>query len=184
MKVTKTKFPGLLVIEPKVFADDRGYFLEAFNEEKFSAYGAAFRSVQENESKSLYGVVRGLHFQKGDFAQAKRVRVIFGRVWDVALDLRTDSPTFGEVFYVELSGENKKQAIIPAGFAHGFSVLSEECVFTYSCSAQYSPDHEGGILLDDPDLNIDWKIPMEDRIISDRDRKWKNFKETTSNFTL
>lgn len=184
MKVTETEFPGLVVIEPTVYGDDRGYFFESYHEEKFKEFGAQFRSVQDNESKSVYGVVRGLHYQTGEFSQAKRVRVIYGAVWDVALDMRKGSPTYGKCFALELNGENKKQIIIPTGFAHGFSVISEDCIFTYNCSAVYSPAHEGGVLLDDPDLNIDWKIPMEKRIISDRDRNWKTFKETETDFVL
>ncbi len=182
MIITETKFPGLKVIEPTVFGDARGYFFESYHEEKFAEAGVQFRTVQDNESKSKYGVVRGLHYQFGEMAQAKRVRVIYGEVLDVALDIRKGSPTYGEYFEVLLTGENKKQVIIPKGFAHGFSVLSDDAIFTYNCDALYSPAHEGGILLDDPALNIDWRIPKDKMIVSERDTSWKSFKETEIRF--
>ena len=172
MKAIKTDIPGLLVLEPVIFGDTRGYFFEAFNQKDFDeAVGTHVTFVQDNESKSGYGVVRGLHFQKGDHAQAKLVRVISGHVLDVAVDIRPGSPTFGRHFSVELTGENHRMLFIPRGFAHGFSVLSETAVFQYKCDNFYAPQYERTIRFDDPSLAIDWKIPVENRIISDKDKK-------------
>lgn len=178
MEVIKTAIDGVLIIEPKVFGDHRGYFFESFNEREFALKtGQKLHFVQDNESKSCYGVVRGLHFQKGDKAQAKLVRVIKGRVLDVAVDIRPDSPTFGKYVSAELTAENHRQFFIPKGFAHGFAVLSPEVVFQYKCDEFYCPEAEGAIAWDDPDLAIDWKLPAEDVILSDKDRKHPRLKE-------
>ena len=162
MKVINTDIPGLLILEPVIHGDARGYFFEAFNQKDFDeAVGMHVTFVQDNESKSSYGVLRGLHFQKGDHAQAKLVRVVSGRVLDVAVDMRPGSPTFGRHVSVELTGENHRMFFIPRGFAHGFSVLSEEAVFQYKCDNYYCPESEGGIAWDDPSLGIDWQLPAE-----------------------
>ena len=172
MKVINTDIPGLLILEPVIHGDARGYFFEAFNQKDFDeAVGAHVTFVQDNESKSSYGVLRGLHFQKGDHAQAKLVRVVSGRVLDVAVDIRPGSPTFGRHVSVELTGENHRMFFIPRGFAHGFSVLSEEAVFQYKCDNFYCPESEGGIAWDDPSLGIDWQLPAEAVKLSDKDRR-------------
>ena len=170
MKLIKTHIEGVTVIEPKVFSDSRGCFFESFSERDFAEEVGPVRFVQDNESRSVYGVIRGLHFQKPPHAQAKLVRVVKGKVLDVAVDLRKDSPTFGQHVAMELSDENRRQMFIPRGFAHGFSVLSEEAVFQYKCDSYYAPESEGSLVWNDPDLNIDWKIPSEDIILSDKDR--------------
>lgn len=178
MKIKETEIQGLFVIEPEVFGDSRGYFFESFSKRKFEeATGILVDFVQDNESKSSYGVIRGLHFQKAPYAQAKLVRVIKGRVLDVAVDLRPDSPTFGKYRTMELSEENHLQFFIPKGFAHGFSVLSEEAVLQYKCDEYYAPDHEGGIAWDDPELNIDWMIPEDKVIVSKKDTVYPSFRE-------
>jgi dTDP-4-dehydrorhamnose 3,5-epimerase len=177
MEIIKTPIEGLLVIEPRVFRDTRGSFVETYNEERYRAAGIDAQFVQDNQSCSSYGVVRGLHFQKAPYAQAKLVCCTVGRVLDVAVDLRPNSPTYGQWYGVELSEENKRQFYIPRGFAHGFSVLSESAIFTYKCDNLYHPEAEGGILLNDPDLAIDWRIPEEARIISDKDKKHPTLKE-------
>lgn len=178
MEVIKTEIDGVLIIEPKVFGDHRGYFFESFNEREFALKtGQELHFVQDNESKSCYGVVRGLHFQKGNKAQAKLVRVIKGRVLDVAVDIRPDSPTFGKYVSAELTAENHRQFFIPKGFAHGFAVLSPEVVFQYKCDEFYCPEAEGAIAWDDPDLAIDWKLPAEDVILSEKDRRHPNLKD-------
>ena len=170
MNIIKTEIEGLVVIEPRVFGDDRGYFFESFNEREFNEKVGDVRFVQDNESKSRYGVVRGLHFQKGEFAQAKLVRVVSGAVLDVAVDLRPGSPTYGRHHAEVLSGENHRQMYIPRGFAHGFSVLSEEVVFQYKCDNFYCPSAEGAVAWNDPDLAIDWRIPAESVILSEKDK--------------
>lgn len=169
MKIEKTTIDGLLVIEPDVFRDARGFFEETYNEARYQAAGITTRFVQDNQSMSSYGVVRGLHFQRGPWTQAKLVTCLMGSVLDVAVDLRKDSPTFGQWFSVELSGENHRQLFIPRGFAHGFSVLSEKALFSYKCDNLYHKESEGGIHLNDPDLNIDWRIPVQNRILSEKD---------------
>lgn len=175
MDFFRPEIAGLAVITPKVFADQRGYFFESYNEAawKEACGGAVF--VQDNESFSKKGTLRGLHFQKPPYAQAKLVRVLDGVVWDVAVDLRRSSPTFGKWFGVELSAENKKQFFIPRGFAHGFSVLSETAWFAYKCDNLYHKEAEGAILFTDPDLNIDWKINPADAVLSDKDLKNPSF---------
>ena len=178
MKVKSTPLKNCYIIEPTVFEDDRGYFYEKFNEQKFEQLtGMNGHFVQDNVSKSSYGVLRGLHLQKGDMAQAKLVSCLEGRVWDVAVDLREDSPTFGQWFGVELSAENRLQFYIPRGFAHGFSVLNPTAVFTYKCDNFYYKESEGGIIWNDAELNIDWKLPISDIILSEKDKVQKTFKE-------
>ena len=171
MKTIHTALPGVLVLEPEVFGDARGYFFESWNQRDFDALAGPVRWVQDNESKSRYGVLRGLHFQKGNFAQAKLVRAVVGRVLDVAVDLRRGSPTFGRHVAVELSAENHRQCFIPKGFAHGFAVLSDEAVFQYKCDAPYAPQAEAGIAWNDPALGIDWRLPEADILLSDKDRR-------------
>ncbi len=172
MKIIETEIQGLFVIEPDVYSDSRGYFFESFNKRRFEEQtGISVDFVQDNESRSTYGIVRGLHFQKPPHAQAKLVRVVSGRVLDVAVDLREGSPTYGRHVAVELSGENHRQMFIPKGFAHGFSVLSEEAVFQYKCDDYYAPETEGAVAWDDPDLAIDWHVPAEDIRLSEKDRK-------------
>lgn len=171
MNIIKTPIEGLLIIEPRVFTDQRGYFIETYNEKRYRDAGITAQFVQDNQSCSTFGVVRGLHFQRPPYAQAKLVCCTRGRVLDVAVDLRKDSPTYGQWFSVELNEENHRQFFIPKGFAHGFSVLSETAIFTYKCDDFYHPEADGGILLSDPALGIDWQIPEEMRIISDKDTK-------------
>ena len=177
MNIIETGIEGLVLVDPKVFGDDRGYFFEVFNENEFAEKVGPVHFVQDNESKSRYGVVRGLHFQKGEHAQAKLVRVVSGAVLDVAVDLRPGSPTYGQWHAEELSGENHRMMFIPRGFAHGFSVLSEEVVFQYKCDNLYCPSSEGAIAWNDPTLAIDWRLPEADVILSDKDRHHPNFLE-------
>ena len=165
-----TEIPGLLVFEPKVLADSRGYFFESYNEKVFQQNGVNIRFVQDNQSLSSYGVIRGLHYQLNPHAQTKLVRVLSGRILDVVVDIRKDSPTFGRHFDIELSAENKKQLLVPKGFAHGFSVLSEKAEVSYKCDGFYNKESEAGIRFDDPSLNIDWQIPADKAIISDKDQ--------------
>lgn len=169
MKVIKTEIEGVFIIEPDVFGDNRGYFFESFNKKKFEEAVGHVIFVQDNESKSSYGVVRGLHFQKGRHSQAKLVRVVKGSVLDVVVDIRKGSPTYGKHVAVELTGDNHRQFFIPRGMAHGFSVLSEEAVFQYKCDNYYCPSSEGAIAWDDPDLGIDWRIPKGDVVLSAKD---------------
>lgn len=171
MNVIKTDIEGLVVLEPRVFGDSRGYFFESFNARTFEEAVGNVNFVQDNESKSSYGVVRGLHFQKPPHAQAKLVRVVKGKVMDVAVDLRKGSPTFGKYVAVELSEDNHRQVFIPRGFAHGFSVLSDEVVFQYKCDNYYAPESEGAVAWDDPDLDIDWRVPADKVLLSEKDKK-------------
>ncbi len=171
MKVIETEIEGVFILEPRVFGDDRGYFFESFSLKHFEEKVSKTVFVQDNESKSKYGVLRGLHYQLPPYTQAKLVRVVKGRVLDVAVDIRKGSPTFGKYVAVELSEENKLQFFLPKGFAHGFAVLSEEAIFQYKCDEYYAPDYEGAICYDDPDLGIDWKLPLEDIILSEKDKK-------------
>ena len=177
MEIIKTNIEGVVIIEPRIFKDDRGYFFESFSQREFEEKVCKTTFVQDNESKSSYGVVRGLHFQKPPFAQSKLVRVIKGVVLDVAVDIRKGSPTFGQYVSVELTGENHRQFFIPRGFAHGFSVLSEEVIFQYKCDNFYSPQSEGAIAWNDPDLNIDWRIPAEKVVLSEKDSKHPRLKD-------
>ncbi|MDC9721338.1 MAG: dTDP-4-dehydrorhamnose 3,5-epimerase [Urechidicola sp.] len=170
MRVTETKLKGCFIIEPTIFEDERGYFFESFNKQKFNELtGVEIEFVQENESYSTKGVLRGLHFQRGDDAQAKLIRVSHGAVLDVVVDIRKSSPTFGQHVAIELSGENKKQFFIPRGFAHGFIVLSDTVTFLYKCDNLYNKESESGIIYNDPSLNIDWKLPEAAFIISPKD---------------
>jgi dTDP-4-dehydrorhamnose 3,5-epimerase len=177
-----TDFPGLFLFEPKVFEDSRGYFFESYNEKDFSYANLSYDWVQDNQSRSTYGVVRGLHFQNDPFAQAKLIRVLSGRIWDVAVDIRRGSPTYGKVFSTELSSDNKLQVLIPKGFAHGFSVLSETVEVLYKCDNYYQKDSEGSIIWNDPELAIDWKIPADQAIVSERDMNHPTFREATHHF--
>lgn len=169
MNVIKTTIEGVVIIEPRIFPDERGYFYESYNQQEFDEKVRPVRFVQDNQSKSTYGVLRGLHFQKDGHSQSKLVRAVEGRVLDVAVDIRKGSPTFGQHVAVELSAENQRQFFIPKGFAHGFSVLSETAVFQYKCDEFYCPESEGAIAWDDPALHIDWKIPAEKVILSPKD---------------
>jgi dTDP-4-dehydrorhamnose 3,5-epimerase len=182
MPFINTDIPGLLVFEPKVFEDSRGYFFESYNENVFNEAGIHCRFVQDNESSSQYGVIRGLHYQLNPHAQAKLIRVLEGQILDVVVDIRKGSPSFGESFSLELTSANKKQLFIPAGFAHGFSVLSRKAVVFYKCSSLYNKESESGILFGDPQLNINWQIPAAEAIISDKDRLLPSFSNCRNNF--
>ena len=177
MNIIQTDIPGVLIIEPRIFEDPRGYFFESFSQRDFDANVRTVRFVQDNESKSGYGVLRGLHFQKPPYTQSKLARVIRGTVLDVAVDIRRGSPTFGKHVAVELSGENHRQFFVPRGFAHGFSVLSEEALFQYKCDNFYAPQSEGALAWDDPDLGIDWKLPPESVVLSEKDRRHPRLKD-------
>lgn len=170
MNIIPTAIEGVVIIEPKIFGDERGYFFESFSERVFQEKVCDTRFVQDNESKSCYGVLRGLHYQLPPFAQSKLVRVVEGRVIDVAVDIRKGSPTFGQHVVAELTGENHRQFFVPRGMAHGFVVLSKTAVFQYKCDNYYAPDHEGSIAWNDPMLNIDWQIPANDIILSEKDK--------------
>lgn len=182
MNIVQTKIHDVLIIEPRLFKDNRGYFFESFNQKEFKDKVRTITFIQDNESKSCYGVLRGLHYQKAPFAQSKLVRVIKGKVLDVAVDIRKGSPTFGKHVSIELSEENHLQFFIPRGFAHGFSVLSDEVIFQYKCDNFYSPQSEGAIAWDDPNLNIDWKIPSEKVILSPKDKAHSQLKDATDLF--
>lgn len=177
MNVIQTPIEGLVIIEPRLFGDERGYFFESFNQREFESEVGPVTFVQDNESKSCYGVIRGLHFQKGEHAQSKLVRVVKGTVLDVAVDIRPGSPTFGMHVAVELSDENHLQFFLPRGMAHGFSVLSEEAIFQYKCDNFYCRESEGAIAWDDPDLGIDWRIPADKVILSEKDRSHPRLKD-------
>jgi dTDP-4-dehydrorhamnose 3,5-epimerase len=170
MKITTTNIEGLLIIEPKVFGDSRGFFLESYSNEKYYNAGVKTEFIQDNLSRSSYGVIRGLHYQLEPYAQAKLVQVLEGTVLDVALDIRLDSPTFGQWFAIELSDRNKIQFYIPEGFAHGFSVLSETALFHYKCNNYYNPESERGIAYNDQQLNIDWRVDSKLELISEKDK--------------
>ena len=182
MNIVKTKFPGLLVIEPRVFEDSRGFFFESYNERALKENGIDIRFVQDNQSSSCYGVIRGLHYQLPPHAQTKFIRVLEGTVLDVVVDIRKGSPTYGEAFSIELSADNKKQLFVPAGFAHGFSVLSERAQLLYKCDAFYNKESEGGISFKDPALKIDWQIPADEAIISDKDKDLPSLKDCKNTF--
>ncbi|MBR6001478.1 MAG: dTDP-4-dehydrorhamnose 3,5-epimerase [Bacteroidales bacterium] len=177
MNFIKTEIEGVVIVEPKVWGDERGYFFESFRESEAAEALGGVKFVQENESKSRYGVVRGLHFQKDPYAQAKLVRVVLGAVLDVAVDIREGSPTFGKHVAVELTGENHRQLFIPRGFAHGFAVLSPEAVFQYKCDNYYHPEAEGALAWNDPDIAIDWRIPASDVILSAKDSNHPSLKD-------
>jgi dTDP-4-dehydrorhamnose 3,5-epimerase len=183
VKVIDTKISDLFILEPKVFKDDRGYFFESYNKKTLETLtGKEYDFVQDNESKSSYGVIRGLHYQLAPFSQAKLVRVLQGKVYDVAVDLRKNSPTYLDWVGVELSAENKKQFLIPKGFAHGFSVLSETVIFQYKCDEYYHPEAEAGIIYNDPSLNIDWKVKAENVKTSPKDLLLPKLQEAKINF--
>ena len=182
INVIKTTIPGVVIIEPRVFGDDRGYFFESWSQKDFDELVRPVRFVQDNESKSRYGVLRGLHFQKGKDAQSKLVRVVKGRVLDVAVDIRKGSPTFGQYVSVELTADNHRQFFIPRGFAHGFVVLSEEAVFQYKCDNLYAPLAEGALAWNDPDICIDWGVPEERIILSPKDRSHPLLKDSDELF--
>jgi len=170
MNVIDTEIEGVYIIEPKIFNDNRGYFFESFSDKEFCQKVGAISFIQDNESLSSYGVLRGLHFQKGAKSQAKLVRCITGKVLDIAVDLRRDSATFGKYVSCVLTGDNFRQFFIPRGFAHGFVVLSENALFQYKCDNYYAPESEGGIAWNDTDINIDWQIPVDDIILSSKDK--------------
>ena len=182
MNIIQTGMPGLVIIEPRVYEDDRGYFFESFQEERYKDAGVKRLFIQDNESKSTKSVVRGLHYQLDKFAQAKLVRVVQGSVWDVAVDLRSDSPTFGKWYGVELNETNKKQLFIPRGFAHGFSVLSETAIFIYKCDNVYYKAAERSIHPFDPKLKIDWGVAKENAIVSEKDGAAPLFKDAEIDF--
>ena len=177
MEVIKTDIEGVVIIEPRIFRDDRGYFYESFSQREFEEKVCRTTFVQDNQSKSSYGVLRGLHFQKPPYCQNKLVRCIKGAVLDVAVDLRKGSPTFGKHVSVELTEENHRQLFVPRGFAHGFAVLSEEAVFQYKCDNFYNKESEGAIAWDDPELAIDWRIPADKALLSEKDKLNKGIKE-------
>lgn len=181
MNFIKTKIDGVFIVEPRVFADSRGYFFESYNMKDFIQNGINANFVQDNQSKSSYGVIRGLHSQMGQYAQAKLVRVLRGTVLDVAVDARPGSPTFGQHVAVELSAENNRQLYIPRGMLHGFSVLSDRAVFAYKCDNFYNKESELGICFDDPDLAIDWRIPADKVIVSEKDKIAKRFYDAFGN---
>ena len=184
MEVINTDIEGVVIIQPKVFGDHRGYFFESFSERDFTEKVRPVKFVQDNESKSCYGVLRGLHFQKPPHSQSKLVRVVKGAVLDVAVDIRKGSPTFGHHVCVELTEENHRQLFIPRGFAHGFAVLSEEAVFQYKCDDFYAPESEGAIAWNDPDLGIDWKISKDDIVLSAKDMNHPMLKDASSPFDI
>jgi dTDP-4-dehydrorhamnose 3,5-epimerase len=184
MPFIKTDFPGLLVYEPKVFEDSRGYFFESYNWESFEAEGVDITFVQDNQAKSCYGVIRGLHYQLPPYAQTKLVRTLQGSILDVVVDLRVGSPTYGKVYTIELSAENKKQLLVPKGFAHGYSVLSETSVVMYKCDAFYNKQSEGGLNFADPSLNIDWQVPADKAIVADKDLANPSFENIVNTFVF
>ena len=184
MPFIKTDFPGLLIFEPKVFEDERGYFFESYNERLFAAEGIEIKFIQDNQAKSCYGVIRGLHYQLNPYAQTKLIRVLSGTILDVVVDIRKGSPTYGKVFTVELSAANKKQLLIPKGFAHGYSVLSETAEVFYKCDEFYNKECEGGIMYDDATLNINWQIPADKAIISEKDKHHSGLNNCVNNFSF
>lgn len=171
MPFIKTDIPDLLIYEPVIHADSRGYFFESYNEQSFTKEGVNIKFVQDNQARSTYGVIRGLHFQKPPFAQTKLIRVLSGSIIDVAVDLRAGSPTYGKAFSIELSAENKKQLLVPKGFAHGYSVISETAEVMYKCDEFYNRQSEGGLLYNDPALKIDWKVEAGKEIVADKDKQ-------------
>jgi dTDP-4-dehydrorhamnose 3,5-epimerase len=184
MPFIPTDFAGLLIFEPNVFEDRRGYFFESYNEKDFSAAGINIEFVQDNQAQSSYGVIRGLHYQKEPHAQTKLVRVLSGTILDVVVDLRKGAPTFGKAYTLELSAANKKQLLIPKGFAHGYSVLSDKAEVFYKCDAFYNKQSEGGIIYNDTALQIDWRVPAKDAIVSAKDMVHPAFNKADFNFTF
>jgi dTDP-4-dehydrorhamnose 3,5-epimerase len=182
MRVIKTELEGLLIIEPKVYEDERGYFYESFNENKYIEAGLDYKWVQDNQSKSSYGVVRGLHYQLEPYAQTKLVRVLQGRIIDIAVDIRKGSPSFGKWMKLELTEENKRQLLVPKGFAHGFAVISEIAVVLYKCDGFYNPQVERGIIYNDDTLDIDWGLNPDSIIVSDKDKLLPELNNAEMNF--
>lgn len=182
MPFQTTDIPGLQIFEPNVFEDSRGYFFESYNEKIFREAGIDFRWVQDNQSSSLYGVIRGLHYQLPPYAQSKLIRVLRGKILDVAVDIRVGSPTFGKSYCKVLSAKNKRQLFIPKGFAHGFSVLSEKAEVLYKCDGYYNKESEAGIIYNDPALHIDWRLPAGDAIISDKDKILPTLAQCSNSF--
>ena len=184
MPFIKTPFPGLLVFEPKVFEDNRGYFFESYNQHVFLNEGVEINFVQDNQARSSFGVVRGLHFQVNPHAQTKLIRVLSGQIIDAVVDIRKNSPTYGQAYTILLSAENKKQLLVPKGFAHGYSVISETAEVFYKCDEFYHKESEGGISLSDPALKIDWQIPADQMIISEKDKQSDLLENTIHNFVF
>lgn len=182
INVIQTEIPGVVIIEPKLFGDKRGYFMETWSQKDFDEQVRPIKFVQDNESKSCYGVLRGLHYQKGKYSQSKLVRVVKGRVLDVAVDIRKGSPTFGKHVAVELTGDNHRQFFIPRGFAHGFVVLSDEAIFQYKCDNLYAPQEEGALAWDDPEIGIDWGVSADKVILSAKDKAHPRLKDSTELF--
>lgn len=184
MPFIKTDFPGLLIFEPVVFEDSRGYFFESYNEKIFSAAGVEIKFIQDNQAKSTFGVIRGLHFQLAPYSQTKLIRVLSGSILDVAVDIRQGSPTYGQAYSLELTAENKKQLLVPKGFAHGYSVLSETAEVMYKCDEFYNKQSEGGLLYNDPKLNIDWMIPANNAVVADKDLLHPGIDNCAGNFNF
>ncbi len=184
MPFIKTQFPGLLVFEPKVFEDNRGYFFESYNQQVFSTEGVHINFVQDNQAKSSFGVVRGLHFQLEPHSQTKLLRVLSGEIIDAVVDIRKGSPTYGKAYTILLSAENKKQLLVPKGFAHGYSVISETAEVFYKCDEFYHKESEGGIAWNDPSLEIDWQVPADKIIVSDKDKVYPLLENATHNFVF
>jgi dTDP-4-dehydrorhamnose 3,5-epimerase len=184
MPFIKTDFPGLLIFEPKVFEDKRGYFYESYNENIFLTEGITIKFVQDNQAQSSYGVLRGLHYQLAPYAQTKLIRALSGSILDVVVDIRKGSPTYGKVFTIELSAANKKQLLVPKGFAHGYSVLTQTAEVFYKCDAFYNKETEGGIMYNDPILNIEWQIPADKTIVSEKDVLLPGINNCINNFTF
>jgi dTDP-4-dehydrorhamnose 3,5-epimerase len=183
MPFIKTDIPGLMIFEPTVFTDSRGFFFESYNENTFAAAGIAIKFVQDNQAQSVYGVVRGLHYQLNPHAQTKLVRVLSGKILDVVVDIRRGSPAYGKVFTMEISAENKKQLLVPKGFAHGYSVLSETAEVLYKCDAFYNKEAEGGIMYNDAALHIDWQLPADKIIVAAKDLQYPGLQDCSNNFS-
>lgn len=184
MPFIKTKFPGLLIFEPNVFEDNRGYFFESYNQKIFSEGGVEINFVQDNQASSTFGVIRGLHFQMDPFSQTKLIRVLSGKIIDAVVDLRKNSPTHGNAYSIMLSAENKKQLLVPKGFAHGYSVISETAEVFYKCDEFYHKESEGGIAWNDPALHIDWQVPADKIIVSEKDKTYPVLKNSTHYFVF
>lgn len=184
MPFVKTEFPGLMVYTPAVFEDHRGYFLESYNQSLFENEGIHIKFVQDNQAGSSYGIIRGMHYQLNPHAQIKLIRVLSGRIIDAVVDLRKNSPTYGKAYSIELSGANRKQLLIPKGFAHGYSVLSENAEVFYKCDDFYNKESEGGLMWNDPALAIDWQIPSDKVIVSEKDNNHPNFENCKNNFVF
>lgn len=182
MALIKTDFPHLMIFEPKIWKDDRGYFFESYNQRVLEQEGVTIRFVQDNQASSEFGVIRGLHYQLPPHAQTKLIRVLTGAILDAVVDIRQQSPTYGKVFTIELSAENKKQLLVPKGFAHGYSVITESAEVFYKCDEFYNKESEGGIAYNDPELNIDWQIPNDKAIVSEKDNHYPGLKDCLNHF--